>query len=176
MLTIQIEPSEFFDERNGRFITVKSQKIMLEHSLMSIRFWESKWHKSYFNHEKTVEEFIDYIRCMTITKNIDPLIYRSLNRSMIESIKKYINSQMSALKFEEERRIGRETVTSELIYYWMIKFGIPFECEKWHLNQLLSLIKVCERKENPRKMSMSEIYARNTELNEARKKKYNTRG
>ncbi len=180
MLTIIVPSTELYDEKNNEFIQVNEQVMVLEHSLVSIAKWESKWKKSYLsNKEKSYEEILDYVRCMTITKNVNPLIYKSLNAEAIEKIQNYINDPMTATYFSEPQNKtgGRNIITAELIYYWMISLGIPFECQKWHFNRLMALIKVCDIKTNPnKKMSRREILTRNQALNEERKRKYNTRG
>lgn len=180
MLTIIVPASELYDEKNNEFIQIKEQTMVLEHSLVSIAKWESKWKKSYLStQEKTVNEWIDYIRCMTITKNVNPLVYKTINKSASEAIQRYINDPMTATYFSDDgnKKSGRNVVTAELIYYWMISLGIPFECQKWHFNRLMALIRVCDIKNNPgKKMSRREILTRNQALNEERKRKYNTRG
>lgn len=180
MLTIIVPASELYDEKNNEFIQIKEQTIVLEHSLVSIAKWESKWKKSYLStQEKTVNEWIDYIRCMTITKNVNPLVYKTINKSASEAIQRYINDPMTATYFSDDgnKQSGRNVVTAELIYYWMISLGIPFECQKWHFNRLMALIRVCDIKNNPgKKMSRREILTRNQALNEERKRKYKTRG
>lgn len=186
MLQIYIEPSELvelWDEEKEEFIKVpstKGQTLQLEHSLVSISKWESKWCKSFFSkEEKTLEETIDYIRCMTLTKNIDSSIYYRLSNKNITLINDYIEAPMTATVFSDMRHASksREIITSELIYYWMIACNIPFECQKWHINRLLTLIRICEIKNTPpKKMSRGEILRRNAALNAARKKKLNTTG
>ena len=180
MLTLVIPESELYDEKNNEFIQVKSQTLVLEHSLVSIAKWESKWKKSYLSSKnKTRDEIIDYIRCMTITKNVNPAVYNSINGPALKSIQKYINDPMTATFFSDQdsKRGQNNTITAEIVYYWMISLGIPFECQKWHFNRLMTLIKVCDIKNNPdRKMSRREILTRNEALNEERKKKYKTRG
>lgn len=180
MLTILVPESELYDERNNEFIQIKEQTLVLEHSLVSIAKWESKWKKSYLsNNNKTLEETLDYIKCMTITKNVNPLIYKSLNRKALEAIQKYINDPMTATYFydKEDKPSGSNTITAEVVYYWMISLGIPMECQKWHFNRLIALIRVCNIKSNSgKKMSRSEILSRNKALNEERKRRYKTRG
>lgn len=180
MLTILVPESELYDERNNEFIQIKEQTLVLEHSLVSIAKWESKWKKSYLsNNNKTLEETLDYIKCMTITKNVNPLIYKSLNREALEAIQKYINDPMTATYFydKEDKPSRPSTITAEVVYYWMISLGIPMECQKWHFNRLIALIRVCNIKSNSgKKMSRSEILLRNKALNEERKRKYKTRG
>ena len=180
MLTILVPETELYDEQKNEFIQIKEQTLVLEHSLVSIAKWESKWKKSYLSTKnKTYEETIDYIKCMTITKNVNPLIYRSLNREALESINRYINDPMTATYFSErdEHPSGPSIITAEIVYYWMISLNVPMECQKWHFNRLIALIKVCNIKNNPgRKMSRREILTRNQALNEERKRKYNTRG
>ena len=180
MLTILVPESELYDERNNEFIQIKEQTLVLEHSLVSIAKWESKWKKSYLsNNNKTLEETLDYIKCMTITKNVNPLIYKSLNREALEAIHKYINDPMTATYFydKEDKPSGPNTITAEVVYYWMISLGIPMECQKWHFNRLIALIRICNIKSNSgKKMSISEILSRNKALNEERKRKYKTRG
>ncbi len=182
MLEITIPSTEYFDERNNRFIQTREQKLRLEHSLVSLSKWESKWHKPFLNmraDKRTWEETIDYIRCMTITQNVDFDIYYALTEENIKQIEDYISDPMSATWFSNKNngRPSREVVTAEIIYYWMIELDIPFECEKWHLNKLMTLIRVCnEKNSSGKKMSKKDIYRQNRALNSARKKKYNTRG
>lgn len=180
MLRITIPGGELWNERNNEFITVKEQPLQLEHSLVSLSKWESKWCKPFLTkQEKSDEEIMDYIRCMTLTQNVDPAAYRNLSRQNYEQVDQYIEAPMTATWFGKERNGpgNREQVTAELIYYWMIALNIPFECQKWHLNRLLTLIRVCNIKNQPgKKMSKRELLSRNAALNAARRKKLNTRG
>lgn len=180
MLQIYVPEKEMWDEKTETFLKTKSQTIQLEHSLISLSKWESKWCKPFFSKDdKTTEETIDYIKCMTITPNVEPYVYSFLTNEDIININDYISAPMTATWFSEDRHTSRssEQVTSELIYYWMIALNIPFECQKWHLNRLLTLIRVCNIKNQPdKKMSKREILSRNAALNEARKKQMNTRG
>ena len=180
MLRITIPAVELWDERKQEFIITKEQTLQLEHSLVSISKWESKWCKPFLSkQEKTFEETLDYIKCMTITQNVDPEVYNYLTNKNIEEINNYINAPMTATYFSDEKtsKTSREQVTAELIYYWMIALNIPFECQKWHLNRLLTLIKVCSIKNQPpKKRSRKEIMSRNAALNAARRKQLNTKG
>ena len=180
MLQITIPGIELWDESREIFTQTKEQTLQLEHSLVSLSKWESKWGKAFLSkQEKTYEETIDYIKCMTITQNVDPNVYNCLSKSIIDKITEYIEAPMTATYFSKEQSSGnsREQVTSELIYYWMIALNIPFECQKWHLNRLLTLIRVCNIKNQPpKKMSKRAIMSRNAALNAARRKQLNTRG
>ena len=180
MLQIVIPASELFDESKNEFVHMKEQTLCLEHSLVSLSKWESKWCKAFFSKEaKTYEETIDYIKCMTITQNVKDEVYLRLTKDNIEQINKYIEAPMTATYFSDDKnsKQNRETVTAELIYYWMITLNIPFECQKWHLNKLLTLIRVCNIKNQPpKKMSKRDIMSRNAHLNAARRNKLNSRG
>ena len=180
MLQITVPANELFDEKTNEFILIEEQTLKLEHSLVSLSKWESKWCKPFLTkHEKTHEETIDYIKCMTLTQNVNPLIYECLSNDNIRKINEYIEAPMTATFFSNSERgkNSREIITSELIYYWMIALNIPFECQKWHLSRLLKLIEVCNAKsEPPQKMSRSSILKQNAALNAARRKKYNTKG
>jgi hypothetical protein len=180
MLQITIPAVELWDERKQEFVTTKEQTLQLEHSLVSLSKWESKWCKPFLTkQEKTFEETLDYIKCMTITQNVDPEVYNYLTNENIEEIKKYIEAPMTATYFSDDKTVksSREQITAELIYYWMIALNIPFECQKWHLNRLLTLIKVCNIKNQPpKKRSRKEIMSRNAALNAARRKRLNTKG
>lgn len=180
MLEIVIEEPEQWDEKNEIFIESKKHILRLEHSLVSISKWESKWEKPFLSKEdKTVEQTIDYIKMMTLTQNVDSKIYNYLSNENIFKINKYIEAPMTATTFSKDNNQGRsnEIITSELIYYWMIALNIPFECQKWHLNRLLTLIRVCNIKNQPPKqMGKQELMRRNTAINEARRKKLNSKG
>lgn len=180
MLNITIPERELYDEINNEFITIPEKTICLEHSLVSVSKWESKWKKPFLSKEpKNIEETIDYIKCMTITQNVDSRIYSYLTKENIKDINDYIDDKMTATTFYDVRQNTghKETVTSELIYFWMISLNIPMECQRWHLNRLLTLIKICNIKNDTgKKMSRNEIMSRNAALNAARRKQYNTRG
>lgn len=179
MLKITIPAIEQYDESTNTFIHSKEQSLQLEHSLVSLSKWESKWRKPFLTkNEKTIEETIDYIRCMTITQNIDDVVYDSITNDNIKQVRDYIEADMTATTFSNEKKsINREIITAEIIYYWMITLNIPFECQKWHLNRLLTLINVCNLKNTPpKKMSKKEIASRNASLNAARKQSLNSKG
>lgn len=180
MLKITVPGLELYDESKNEFINYKDQILQLEHSLVSISKWEAKWHKPFLSDEdKTLEEIIDYIKCMTITQNVKSDVYDRLTSDNIQTINDYIQDSMTATTFsDDKKKTGKkEIVTSEVIYYWMVTYNIPMECQKWHLNRLLTLVKVCTIKNSPpKKMSNSEIISRNKALNAARRKKLNTKG
>lgn len=180
MLRITIPAMEFWDERKEEFCYTKEQNLQLEHSLVSLSKWESKFCKPFLSKQaKTEEETLYYVKCMTLTQNVSPDIYNRLTDENLEEINRYIEAPMTATRFPDEKhsRPGREQITAELIYYWMIALSIPPEYQKWHLNRLLTLIRVCEIKNRkPKKKSKSELMRRNTALNAARKSKLHTNG
>lgn len=180
MIQITIPKTEMWDESRQEFYYVHSCKLTLEHSLVSLSKWESRWEKPFLSKtKKTSEETLDYIRCMTLTQNVDPKVYACLTDEHISKIQNYIDSSMTATSFSRNKKesTSREPVTAELIYYWMIAFNVPFECQKWHLNRLMTLINVCSIKnQTPKKQSRKSIMSRNAALNAARRKRLNTRG
>ena len=185
LITIPELVDEKYDEENNEFIyttIAKEETLELEHSLASVSNWESKWCKSFlFTKDKTTEEVLDYIKCMTITPNVDPKIYNRITDDNIRKINEYIDAPMTATTFSDSKRknkkTNREIITAEVIYYWMVTLNIPFECDKWHLNRLIALVKVCSIKNNPpKKMSQREIMSQNSALNAIRKQQLNTKG
>lgn len=179
MLKIIIPALEQFDESKQEFINGKEQILQLEHSLVSLSKWEMKWCKPFLTKgNKTVEESVDYIRCMTLTQNVDPGVYIGITKENMKAVSDYIELPMTATIFSKEKdTINREIITSEIIYYSMIAWNIPFECQKWHLNRLLTLINVCNIKNQPtKKMNTKELMSRNHSLNETRKQALNTKG
>ena len=180
MLRITVPAVELWDEARQEFIQTKEQTLQLEHSLVSLSKWESRWCKPFLSKdEKTTEQVLDYIRCMTITQNVNPDVYYRLSNDNIQQINAYIDAPMTATTFREDKtgKRGREIITSEIIYYWMIAYNIPPEYQKWHLNRLLKLIRVCDIKNQPpKKRSKRDIMATNAALNAARRKQLGTRG
>lgn len=180
MLTITIPKSEQFDERTNTFIDVPETTLNLEHSLVSLSKWESKWCKPFLSRDKkTREESIDYIKCMTLSKNVPEYIYEFIDGPLFKKVSDYIEAPMTATWFSEDKntRPNREVITAEILYYDMIALNIPFECQKWHLNRLLTLIRVCTiKQQQPKKMSQNELMRRNASLNAARRKALNSAG
>lgn len=184
MLTVTIPSFEMYDSINNEFITVKAQTLNLEHSLYSISKWEAKWKKPFIGDDKkTSEEICDYIRCMTINKNVDPRVYNNIPYRIFNQIKDYMVDPMTATTFsnnEEETRRNRKSqkkITSEEIYWQMTALNIPFECDKWHFNRLETLIKICSIKNSPdKKMSKQQTARSNHALNAARRKASHSRG
>lgn len=180
MLYLTVKGRELYDSEHNRFIDAKTQTIQLEHSLVSISKWEARWKKPFLsNKTMTVEETVDYIRCMTITQNVNPYLYFCIDDDNVKEVTAYVYDPMTATWFskDEKKSPNRAVYTSEVIYWQMITLGIPFECQKWHLNRLLTLIHVCNEKNTPpKKLSGRELANRNRALNAARRKKYNSRG
>lgn len=180
MLELRVASYEEFDSETNTFSYFPPVTLKLEHSLLSLSKWESKWKKPFLSKEPfSYEEFVDYVRCMTVN-SVDSDVYRRLSNSDIMAVKAYIDDSMTATTFNNRKpqKPSKEIVTSELIYYWMVAAQIPFEAEKWHLNRLLTLIRVCDIKNNSggEKMSKSDIYAHNKSLNAARKARLHTKG
>lgn len=178
MLTITVPGSEMFNERTMEFVKSESKTIALEHSLVSLSKWESKWKKPFLtNDQKTQEEILDYIKCMTITQNVPSELYYRLSEDNIREINNYIQDSMTATTFKKKQSGSREIITNEILYYQMITLGIPLSCEKWHLNRLLTLIRVCNEKNNPgKKMSTRETVNHYAALNKARRMRSGSRG
>lgn len=180
MLTITVKETEFYNEASNEFIKVPSTELQLEHSLLSLSKWESKWNKPFLSKDdRTFEETLDYIRCMTINKNVNPIVYTALSNENVQAVIDYIKAPATATWFSEDKeaRPSREVITSELIYYWMIALNIPFECEKWHLNRLMTLVRVCNVKNAaPKKQSPKSNANRRSALNAQRRAALNSRG
>lgn len=179
MLSIVIEEQDGFDEERNIFVKQPRVSLSLEHSLVSLAKWESTYHKPFLSRdEKSIEETLYYIKCMTITQNVDNKVYGRINQKIIDKVTRYIEDPMTAMVFPKKEGPGsREIVTADIIYYWMVSFNIPLECQKWHLNRLLALIKVCSIKSQPpKKMSRSELIKRQKELNSQRRSRLNSPG
>ena len=188
MLDIVVKAQDLFDEEKQEFISLKEDiSLKLEHSLISISKWESKWHRCFLKDgPKTIDEQLDYIKDMCYKPElVTDDVLGALSPENLDAINKYISDPMSATVINSNAQYGpkrygmsNDTLTAEVIYYLMIQYGIPFDpCQKWHINRLLMLLRVCEIKESPgKKMGMREIMAQNRAINEARKAKYHTRG
>lgn len=177
---------EFFDEKNEEFLPdvyIKETKLQLEHSLISLKKWEQTWHKPFLGRgDKTYEELSDYIRCMTLTHGVDPEIYHWIPQDVVDKVIKYIEDPMTATWFKDNSLVGaqknsREVITAEIIYYWMISLNIPVEFQKWHLNQLLTLIKVINIKNGkPKKVDKVTAARERAALNKMRREQHNSKG
>lgn len=180
MLQIKVSEKEAWDETRNQFVTIPETTICLEHSLISISKWEAKWHVPFLGKDKkTPEQITDYIKCMTITPNVKPEVYEFLSRDNINEVLAYIDDPMTASTVKEMGGPKRssEMITSELIYYWMVALEIPFECQKWHLNRLMMLIRICNAKNQPgKKMSKKSAMQQNAALNAARRQRMHSKG
>ena len=180
MLTINVPGEEYFNNETQKFVTVGDVNLELEHSLISISKWESQWEIPFLSKDdKTTEQILSYVKMMTQNVNVKDDVYLRLSQKNTDAINSYINAKMTATTFYEpnSKKPNRETITSEIIYYWMISLNIPMECETWHLNRLLTLIRVCNLKNAPeKKMSQQEIAARNRALNAQRRAQLNSKG
>lgn len=179
-IKINIPSQELFDESTGEFIKIDETNIVLEHSLVSISKWESKWHIPYLNNkEKTVEQAVDYLRCMTITQNVNKDIYKYIPESEIKRLDEYINDPMTATTITKQEGKGgsRKVLTAEVIYFYMLSYNIPADFDKWHLNRLLTLIEVFNEENKPKKkMSTQQAISRYASLNAARRAKLHSAG
>lgn len=179
MLTVVVPKTRLFNPDNNTFHPIEEVKLSMEHSLLSVKKWESRWKVPFLStRDKTREQMLDYVKCMTLTKNVDPMVYQAIPQKEMDRIAAYIKDPMCATTIGKPNLIGaqkrsNEMVTAETIYYWMIALNIPVEFQKWHLEQLLMLIKLVNIKNNPKKkkLSQKELIARNAEINKANKAK-----
>lgn len=180
MLRIIVPGEEVYDENTETFLTIGDTVVELEHSLLSLSKWESKFEKPFLStKDKTTDETLSHIECMILTPNFSKESFNLFSKENFEAINDYINAKESATTFGmmPETKGKGETITSELIYYWMVAFNIPFVCESWHLNRLFSLIRICNIKQSkPKKMSRNELAQRNAQLNAQRKAALETSG
>ena len=180
MLELKIKPTEIYDSVNNEFVEFPGTTLRLEHSLVSVSKWEAKYCKPFLNDkQKTQEETLYYIYCMCLD-DVSEDITRFITNSDVETISNYISAPMTATTFtqrEGQARGGRKIVTSEEIYYYMVALQIPFECQYWHLNRLMTLIHVCSIKNQPpKKMGKRDIMKSNTSINAARRKALHSSG
>lgn len=183
MLQITIPGGEFFNNASQMFTYSKPQTLQLEHSLVSISKWESKWQKAFLSREqKTEEEFRDYVRCMTLTQNVDPEVYCNLTNENIRQIRAYMDNPMTATKLPQKPGRGgpTEVITSERVYSWMIALQIPVEYQKWHFNRLMTLIQLCnlnnEKSVPKNKKSRGDLYAQHRAINQANRARFHSAG
>lgn len=179
---IYIPHQSIWDEKKEQFINIEETTFQVEHSLISLARWESKWHIPFLGkEEKTSEQIQDYIRCMTLTQHVDPKVYQYISNSVLKEIFDYIEDPMTATWFSNSEKMPgvrkNEVITAEIIYWWIVSLNIPVQFEKWHLNRLLTLIRVINVKNAPaKKMSKKDILARNRQLNAARRAKNRSKG
>jgi|SRR5215204_86724 len=181
MLKISVPMAEEFNETTHKFVVSETFDLELEHSLASLSKWEGREEKPFLGKEaKTGDEVLRYIQDMTLTPNVPPEMYSNLSRDNLVAVNAYINAAMTATTFREvePNRPSRDLITAEIIYYWMVALQIPFECQYWHLNRLMTLIRVCNEKNKPthqRKMNRSAA-AQRAELNRQRRAQHGTTG
>lgn len=181
MLQLTITAQEFFNEETQEFIQIKPVTIQMEHSLVSISKWEAKWHKPFLTEDnKTDEELVDYLRCMTITQNVNPYAYYAVSNEQLKQVRAYISDPMTATTFrkdENKPKGKKQIITSEVIYYQMIALNIPMECQKWHLNRLMTLIRVVAIKNQPeKKMKSGDQIRQYADLNNMRRAAMRSKG
>lgn len=178
MLELELPGAEWFNDETQEFQYTNPASLRLEHSLVSISKWESNWKKPFLsNEDKTVEETIDYVRCMTVNQNVNPEVYNRLGNREIEKINQYIQEDRTATTFSTNEKASRRVVTSELIYFWMAQYNIPMECQKWHFSRLMTLLRIASIENAPKKkMSRRAVMNQNRSLNAARRKAMKTKG
>ena len=178
-LELVIPENEYYNSDTREFIFIPEQRLRLKHSLVSVSKWEAKWKIPFLSKQpKTREQSLDYIKLMTITQNVNPLVYDFLPDNIMGRIQEYIDDPMTATVIKTQQKPGgQKVITSEVIYSWMVSYNISKEYEKWHLNRLLTLIEILNIENSPKKkMNKNSVYQRNQALNEARRAKTHSKG
>lgn len=179
MLKLTVLGTETFNDVTSEFGSEGDVVLELEHSLVSLSKWEAEFEKPFLtNDQKTAVEILAYIKAMCLDPDIPESVFEKLSGENFREINSYIDAKMTATWFNENRSApSREVVTSELIYYWMTVYTIPFSCETWHLNRLFTLIRICNIKhDKPKTMSRSDQAAEQRRLNNERKNRFNSTG
>lgn len=179
MLTIVVPGVEAFNEETEEFETIGDFTLELEHSLVSLSKWEEKHEKPFLGTKDfTAEEMFDYIKCMVLTEDVPEDVYGRFTEKNAMDINDYINKKMTATWFSDKPgRTSRETITAELIYFWLNSFQIPWDAQYWHLNKLFTVIRIHSAKSNPdKKMTRAERFAEQRRLNEQRRAAANSKG
>lgn len=165
-IRVHINPTEMWDEDNARFVNTKPLDITIEHCLSSVSEWEAKWEQAFLGRKKkTTEMIIDYIRCMVVDHSVtyEDLIglTSSENEEALKQIQDYIASRQSATFFQNQRHATggpRDLPTSEVMYSWMVEYGIDWEAQYWHLNRFLNLVHICNIHEERKQKAENEAY------------------
>lgn len=180
MLTITVDRSRQWDQKNQVFFYTEPAVLHLEHSLRAISKWEALHEKPFLGREvKTAGEMLDYVRCMCLDDGVEPAVFQALTRKQLEAVRTYLDLPMTATWFSNHgnRRPPRGVITSELVYFWMCSFGIDWQAQDWHFNRLMTLIRVCsEKNKSPKKVPKGKAAAQQRALNASRRRKYHTRG
>lgn len=181
MLELVVGETEHFDETTNKFVKLGGITLELEHSLVALSKWESKFEKPFLSRdaEKTPEEVAYYIECMVVSGDAPENLLSHLSQENIRAINEYIEMRMSATWFNENgpQKGSSEAVTSELIYYWMLTFQIPTECQYWHLNRLFNLIRICSiKQQKPQKMNTQDRAQQQRALNAKRRQELGSKG
>lgn len=183
MLHLQIPERDVWDPISEHFYHFEGCELELEHSLASVSKWESKWKIPFHDlkKEKTYDQNLDYIRCMCLTDDVDPNVFYYLTEENVKEISDYISDKSTATWFNDSnKRTGKkEIITAEIIYYWMISYNLPESYQYWHLNKLMTLLRVCAEKNSPdkaKKTSSGQLAAQRRALNAARRKKFHSKG
>jgi len=154
--------------------------LQFEHSLLSLSKWESKHLKPFMsNAMKKPSEMIEYFEDMIVTPDVDRNLVYALDPEQLDALATYINASKTASSVPKDQKpqFSQETITSELIYYWMTAMKINWEAQTWHLSRLMILIEITNYKMQPeKKRSVREVYADWREANERQKKMFNTSG
>lgn len=175
-MKITLPSRQLFDERTQKFVYEDEVEIEIEHSLWTISKWEEDYCKPFLTDKTTEEDLLSYIPYMDVKGNMgsNSVIFERIKNDpeSLRLITEYINAPHTATTFSKKTKDNgrgkKEILTAEVIYYYMIAMEIPFECEHWHLNKLMTLIHVCGIKNDPKKMSKKDTAAHYAALNKAR--------
>lgn len=169
-------------------ITLQINDVYLrfEHSLVSLSEWEQEYEKPFYSSKtvdnRTEKEMVSYFEYMLISGiEYRPLVRLASPEQML-ALTHYINKGSTATTVKEmaQKAGPNETPTSELMYYWLVAFKIPFKpTDEWHLHRLLMLVKVCGAKSTPsgrNKVNKRELAMSMREINEQRLRDLGTKG